>query len=234
MAVVAKPGAVEREELEPVYVWDMVVRVTHWGVALSMLVLLVTGIYIGHPFLTVPGEARDHFVTGWAKVIHFYAAIAFTLSVGARVVWMFLGPRRSSWRNFVPASRRRLRDLVATMKFYALLKPAPPRTIGHNPLAGLSYVGVFGLYALMIATGFALYSVSSHSYMHVWRFLLPLFHGVQGARWLHHVTMWVLVMFFVAHMFFSSLTSRTEKNGTIDSIFSGYKFLPKGQPPDDE
>jgi hypothetical protein len=30
------------------------------------------------------------------------------------------------------------------------------------------------------------------------------------------------------------LTSRVEKNGTIDSMFSGFKFLPKDQPPDDD
>lgn len=224
----------EEAELEPVYVWDILVRATHWAVALSILVLAATGIYIGHPFLIVPGEARFHFVMGWAKVVHFYAAIAFTLAVLSRVAWMFLGPRRSGWRNFVPVSPRRRRDLLATLRFYMLMRPSPPRTIGHNPLAGMTYIGVFGLYALMILTGFALYSVSDHSFMRMWQFLLPVFHGAQGARWLHHLTMWLLIMFFVAHMFFSSLTSRSERNGTIDSIFSGYKFMPKGQPPDDE
>jgi Ni/Fe-hydrogenase 1 B-type cytochrome subunit len=221
-------------ELEPVYVWDLVVRVTHWVIALTMVLLVVTGIYLGKPFLSSSGPAGAHFATGWAKVIHFYAAIAFSLAVAARIVWMFLGPRRSGWRQFIPISRRRLRDLLATAKFYALLRPTPPRTIGHNPLAGLSYIAVYGMCCLMIATGFALYSVSSHSYMKMWDFLLPVFHGAQGARWLHHVTMWLLIIFFIAHMFFSSMTSRSEKNGTIDSIFSGYKFLPKGQPPDDK
>lgn len=224
-------AAVERE---PVYVWDLVVRFTHWLIALAILVLAATGIYLGRPFITAGGPAHEHFVTGWAKVLHFYAAIVFTLSVLARIAWMFLGPRRSGWRQFIPASKRRLRDLVAQAKFYALLRPEPPVTIGHNPLAGLSYVAVFGMYFVMIATGLALYSVSSYSYMRGWDFLLPIFNGVQGARWLHHVMMWGLIMFFVAHMFFSSLTSRTEKNGTIDSIFSGYKFIPKGQPPDDQ
>ena len=218
----------ETEELEPVYVWDLVVRCTHWAVALSIFMLAATGFYIGHPF------ASGAFVMGWMKVLHFYFAILFTLGVLARVVWMFLGPRRSSWRNFVPIAKRRRHDLFETAKFYMMLRATPPRTIGHNPLAGMSYIGVFGLYLLMIATGLAMYSVSTSSYMHVWSFLVPLFHGLTGARWLHHIGMWVILMFFVAHMFFSSLTSRSEKNGTIDSIFSGWKFLPKGQPPDDE
>ncbi len=217
------------ENLQPFYVWDLVVRTTHWAIALSIALLAGTGIYMGHPFLE-----GHHFVMGGAKVIHFYSAIVFSLAVASRVAWMFLGPRRSGWRNFIPASKRRRHDLVKTVRFYMLLDAQPPRTIGHNPLAGLSYVGIFAVYFLMIATGFALYSVSDYGFMRGWSFLLPLFHGVQWARWIHHVGMWILIAFFVAHMFFSSLTSRSERNGVVDSIFSGWKFLPKGTPPDDE
>jgi Ni,Fe-hydrogenase I cytochrome b subunit len=42
----------ELEQREPVYVWDLVVRSTHWLIALSLIVLSVTGVYIGNPFLT--------------------------------------------------------------------------------------------------------------------------------------------------------------------------------------
>ena len=49
-----------REELERIYVWDTVVRVTHWLVALSIAVLTATGIYLGHPFLASPGAAHTH------------------------------------------------------------------------------------------------------------------------------------------------------------------------------
>ena len=40
-----------------VYVWEVPVRVTHWLIALSIIVLSVTGLYIGRPFMTVPGPA---------------------------------------------------------------------------------------------------------------------------------------------------------------------------------
>ena len=223
----------EHHDLEPIYVWDIIVRLTHWIVAGSIVVLALTGLYISHPIFVAPGPASEHFVMGTVRVVHFYTAIVFTLAVFARVIWMFTGPRRSSWRNFIPASKRRLRDLGHTLKFYALLKPTPPVTIGHNPLAGLSYVGVFVLYLLMILTGFAMYSAGARSFMHGFGFLVPLFHGLQTARWLHHLVMWVLIVFVTAHIFLSLLTSRSEKNGVVDSIFSGWKFLPKNQPPDD-
>jgi Ni/Fe-hydrogenase 1 B-type cytochrome subunit len=228
------PAPASEDELVPTYVWDLVVRATHWTIFLSMIVLSITGLYLGRPFVAAPGPAGQSFVTGWMKIVHSYAAIAFSLAVFSRLVWMVIGPRRSNWRQFVPTSRRRWRDMISTFKFYVMLRSKPPATIGHNPLAGATYAVVFGLYLVMIFTGLALYSVSSHSYMHAWQFLLPIFHGVQWTRWIHHVTMWLLIGFFVHHVFSALLTSRVEKNGVLDSIFSGYKFLPKGMKADDE
>lgn len=222
------------EELRPYYVWDLIVRITHWVIALAIVVLSVTGIYLGRPFVAAPGPAGQHFIMGWAKVLHFYAAIAFTLAVMARITWLVIGPRRSNWRQFVPTSRRRLRDMKDTLLFYLMVRDHPPATIGHNPLAGATYIAVFGIYLVMILTGFALYSVSSYSYMEIWQFLLPWFGGVQWTRWIHHVGMWLLLVFVVSHMYTALLTSRVEKNGAIDSMFSGYKFLPKDMPEDDE
>lgn len=216
------------ESLEPVYVWDLVVRSTHWLIVFSMVVLTVTGIYLGRPFLTSAGPASNTFVMGWFKVVHFYAAIVFSLSVGTRLIWMFTGPRWARFDQFVPTTRQRLRDMLGTFLFYILLRPTPPPTVGHNPMAGATYVAVFALYLVMIFSGLALYSVSAHtSYMKVWGELLPLFGGAAGARWLHHVVMWLLIGFSVHHVFSALLVSRVEKNGTVDSIVSGYKYLPK-------
>lgn len=226
--------ASEEELLEPVYVWDLVVRACHWLIVVSMILLVFTGLDISRPFLD-SGQGKAGFTHGWVRIVHFYAAMVFSLAAGARVLWMFTGPRRSGWRNFIPVSRRRQRGLVQTGMFYLALRSKPPATIGHNPLAGLMYVAVFGLYLVMTVSGFALYSVSSYtSYMHGWQFLLPWFHGPQGARWVHHVSMWLLIGFAVNHVFSAVLTSISERNGCLDSMFSGFKFLPKDRRPDDD
>ena len=221
--------------LEPVYVWDLVVRATHWLIALSMVVLALTGIYIARPFLISDGDAGERFVMGTIKIIHYYGAIVFSLAVGSRILWMFLGPKYARWRQFIPVTAKRRRDLLGTFKFYIMLEPKPPMAVGHNPLAGLTYVAVFGLYLTMILTGFALYSVSAYtSYMGMWDFLLPIFGGPQSTRWIHHVVMWLLIGFAVHHFFSALLMSRVEKNGTIDSIFSGYKYIPTDRDDSDE
>jgi Ni/Fe-hydrogenase 1 B-type cytochrome subunit len=216
-------------DLARVYVWEWPVRVTHWLIVLSIVVLAVTGIYIGRPFLVVPASATYPFVTGTVKVIHSYAAIVFTLSVLSRVAWMFLGNSYARWDNFLPVRRHRRKGLLSTLRFYLFLLRKPPGYVGHNPLAGLTYVLVFVLYFVMIATGFALYSVSarSSSPMHVFQFLIPFFGGAQMARFLHHVGMWLLLGFAVHHVYSSVLMSQVEANATVESIVSGYKFVPR-------
>ena len=86
---------------------------------------------------------------------------------------------------------------------------------------------MFLLYFTAIATGLALYSVNAavHSPGHAFSFLLPLFGGAQTARWIHHVTMWLLWGFAVHHVYSAILMSQVEANATIESIFSGYKFV---------
>ncbi|MCB1056390.1 MAG: Ni/Fe-hydrogenase, b-type cytochrome subunit [Acidobacteria bacterium] len=211
---------------ERYYVWQVPVRLTHWLIAASIVVLSVTGFYIGHPFLVVPGEARFHFVMGTVKAIHFYGAIVFTLSVLSRILWMFVGSEFSSWRQFIPLAKERRQDLVKTFRFYVFLDREAPDKGGHNPLAGLAYALIFGLYLLEIATGLALYSVSAHvgSPLAVFGVLLPWLGGAQTARWIHHVIMWLLLGFAVHHVYSAWLMAVVEKNGTMDSIFSGFKI----------
>jgi Ni/Fe-hydrogenase 1 B-type cytochrome subunit len=215
------------EGIERVYVWDLLVRMSHWFIMISVFLLAFTGIYIGEPFLIPAGPEQEQFVMATTKTVHFYVAIIFALTVASRIAWMFVGSYYARWHQFVPMSARRRRDVFGMLKFYSLLSKEPPLNVGHNPLAGMTYLAVFGLYLTMILTGFALYSVSAVGYMQMWEFLLPIFGGAQMARWIHHLAMWFLLGFVAHHIWSAMLVSRVEGMGLIDSLFSGYKFLPK-------
>ena len=54
-----------------------------------------------------------------------------------------------------------------------------------------------------------------------------LFGGFQIVRWIHHAVMWLLLGFAVHHVYSSVLMSSVEANATVESIFSGYKFVPR-------
>lgn len=220
-------------ELERVYVWDLVVRLSHWIIMLALLLLAVTGIYIGKPFYIPKGPEAEQLVMTNMRIVHFYAAIIFTLTVFVRVAWMFVGSHYARWDQFFPVGARRRRDAIRMFKFYSFLSSKPPVNVGHNPLAGLTYVAVFGLYFVMIFTGLALYGVSAGleygGYMReIGSWFLPLFGGPQTARWIHHIAMWFLLGFFAHHIWSAILVSRIEGMGLIDSMFSGFKWLPKG------
>jgi len=226
---VARPAALSQTpDRISVYVWELPVRLTHWLIFGSMAFLVVTGLYMGNPWIVVPGQAGQHFVMGTMKAIHYYCAIVFTLSVLARLWWMVVGNRWANWKQFIPVTMRRARGIPGTLLFYLFGSPTPPGFVGHNPLAGVTYVAVFFLYLVMICTGLGLFSISADvgSPMRAFGFLLTLFGGPQTARFLHHVVMWLLLGFVAHHIFSALLMSRVEKNGTIDSIFSGYKFVP--------
>jgi Ni/Fe-hydrogenase 1 B-type cytochrome subunit len=213
---------------ERVYVWDAVVRLTHWIIMLCVLGLTGTGIYIGRPFLAPSAAAQPPLLMANIKVAHYYLAIVFTLSVLLRIAWMFAGPYYARWHQLVPVTRQRLRDMRRVFRFYVFLDRKPPLSVGHNPLAGFFYLLVFGLYLLLITTGLALYSVSATGWMETWDFLLPIFGGARSARWLHHVAMWLVLGFVAHHIWSGILTARVEGMGLMDSMFSGYKFLPRG------
>jgi Ni/Fe-hydrogenase 1 B-type cytochrome subunit len=224
-------GAAQRAhsgEVERVYVWDLVVRMTPGIIMLTTFILAVTGIYIGKPYLIAAGPADELSVMGTMKVVHFYSAIIFTLAVLVRIGWMFVGSYYARWQQFVPMSPRRRRDVFGMLKFYTFLSSEPPLNVGHNPLAGMTYLAVFTLYVIMIVTGVALYSISASSYMAWFEWLVPVLGGAQTARWIHHLAMWFLLGFVAHHIWSAMLVSRVEGMGLIDSLFSGYKWLPKG------
>jgi Ni/Fe-hydrogenase 1 B-type cytochrome subunit len=216
-------------DYERVYIWELPVRLTHWLIFFSIIVLSATGYYIGHPFISVAGPARDHFVMGTVRAVHLYAAIVFALSVLVRIYWMFAGNGYARLTQLVPLGRERFRSFWEAAMFYSFLRREPEECAGHNALAGLTYAMIFAVYLLMIATGLALYTVdaSPSSPFQVFNFLIPLFDGLQIARLIHHIGMWIVLMFAVIHIYFVLLATIAERIGTFDSIISGYKFLSK-------
>jgi Ni/Fe-hydrogenase 1 B-type cytochrome subunit len=228
-APVAAPAEASPSDIVRVYVWQVPVRVTHWLIALSIVALSVTGFYIGRPFIEVTGPAGQSFVMGWMKVIHGYLAYVFILAVLVRVIWMFTGNKYARWDKFIPVHRSRRRGFWPTVKFYLFVLRKPPGFVGHNPVAGATYTLVFGLYFVAIATGLMLRGASADpdSLLRWFTSLSPLVGGLYVARWIHHVVMWLLLGFAVHHVYSSILMSTVEANATVESIFSGYKFVPR-------
>jgi Ni/Fe-hydrogenase 1 B-type cytochrome subunit len=212
-----------------VYVWEWPVRVCHWLIAGSIALLSVSGLYIANPSLMTTGVVAQRSLMGLVKLIHYSTAIVFGIAVISRIWWMFVGNNYARWDKFVPARRKRWTAIGPTLSYYLFQMRKPPGFVGHNPLAGITYTFVFVIYLIMIGTGLAMYSVSAHvgSPLRLFTFLVPWFGGLSMARWLHHGFMWMLIGFAAHHVYSAVLMSQVEANATVESIFSGYKFVPR-------
>lgn len=207
------------------YVWEWPVRITHWVNALCIVVLSVTGFYIGDPFVMV--QSTSQYVMGWMRFLHFVFGYAFAISVLVRIIWAFVGNQYASWRVFFPwASKQGWKYITGTFLFYTFVRAKPPGVVGHNALAAMAYVGVFALFLVQVFTGFALYGQYQPGGFWDTGFgwMLMLF-GNQGLRLTHHVVMWLLIGFTIHHVYSAWLMEVKEKNGTLASIFGGYKFI---------
>ncbi len=226
----SRPAPVAERDRQSIYVWELPVRLTHWVLFFSILILSGTGYYIGHPFISVPGPAKDHFVMGTARVIHLYTAIAFTIAVLIRIFyWSFAGNRYARLTELIPLSRERWNSFWDSFLFFCFIKRRPAPYPGHDALAGATYGVLFIIYLVLIATGLAMYTVYApvDSPFQFFRILAPVFGGLQMARLIHHICMWIVLILAVIHVYSVFLWSFVEKSGEVDSIFSGYKFWPK-------
>ena len=64
-----RPLSRERGNFTWVYLWGAPLRAMHWIAALCVIVLIVTGFYIGRPYFMTSGEASSHFLMGRVRFV---------------------------------------------------------------------------------------------------------------------------------------------------------------------
>jgi Ni/Fe-hydrogenase, b-type cytochrome subunit len=226
---VADRHAVNVREQNSVYVWQLPIRIFHWVNAASIMILMATGIYIGHPFITPAnnGEAYYNFFMGWVREVHFFTAFIFTANLIFRFYWTFRGNhyaksqilQKSFWGG-----------LIETVKGYLFIPNHKPHYIGHNPLAQLSYWIFIGLGSvIMVFTGYyLLFQPQPDSiFGKAFEWVTLVFGGSDyTVRSWHHLVAWGFMLFIVIHVYMSFREDWLAKNGTMSSIFTGYKFEP--------
>lgn len=110
-----------------VKVWDPVVRLFHWTVALGCIANL-----------TVLRELKS---------AHRYVGYVILAAVAIRLVWGVVGSRHARFADFAP-SPRRLLDYLS-----ALVRGREPRYVGHNPAGAVMMLALIGLVGACGVTG---------------------------------------------------------------------------------
>ena len=218
--------------LRRIYVWELPVRIYHWINVLVLLVLVVTGFYIGNPLALMSGkEASEVYTMGWFRFLHFAAAYIFFFNFVFRIYWGFVGNKYANWKQFIPTSKAFWKELKTVLKIDILQMKGDKEerehlSIGHNALAGLTYFGTFLAFLLQCLTGFGLYaSMASWWFPKLFAWVPFLLGGDILTRQIHHWTMWFFILFAAIHVYLVFYHDYVEGRGEISSMGGGWKFI---------
>ena len=215
-----------------VYVWEVPVRIFHWINVLSLTVLVLSGFLIANPpALLSNAEPFNLHMFGTVRFLHFSAAYIFFFNMILRIYWSFVGNQFSNWRAFWPFTKKNWSNFKHVLKIDILLKNDKiPQdkdiSIGHNSVATFSYLVMFFVALIQIATGFGLYADSSSFWLpKLFNWVVPLLGGNFMTRTVHHITTWVFIFFALVHIYLVFYHDWLEGRGEVSSMFGGYKFV---------
>jgi len=222
-----------------VYVYEAPLRIWHWINALAIVVLAISGYFIGSPLPTMSGEASDHFLMGYIRFAHFAAAYIFFIGFLGRIYWAFAGNTHAK-QIFSPCIFKEgwWDGVWHEIKWYAFIEKEPRKYTGHNPLAALAIhiLFVWGS-VFMILTGMALYGegagYESWQYTMFSSWVIPLFGQSQDVHTWHHAIMWVIICFVIIHIYVAIREDIMSRQSLISTMISGWRMFKDSRDVDD-
>ncbi|MEX2008855.1 MAG: cytochrome b/b6 domain-containing protein [Dongiaceae bacterium] len=181
--------------MRSVPIWDLPTRVFHWALAVAVA-------------LTIFIEAE----AGAAFLVHAVAGYLAILLIAYRLVWGFVGSPRSRFADFIYG--------WASVRAYAgrLLRLAPPRHIGHNPLGGWMVVALLAVTLAAAVSGlFSGEDGAAGPFVGV--------VGGEGLGELHETLGNLLIVLVVLHLFGVAADIALTRENLIRPMISGRKEM---------
>jgi Ni/Fe-hydrogenase 1 B-type cytochrome subunit len=211
-----------------VYIWHWPVRLFHWAMFASVIVLSITGLYIGRPYLILAPRATTPFLMGWMRFLHFIAAGVLVGALMLRLYALFWGDRHERWGSLLPWGKEDWVGIWRMTKKYARFDWwSGPHYIGHDPLKQLSFTTFYIFLLFMVASGFAMYGEANPGgfwWSVATRWMMPLMGGNQMVRLLHHLGLWLFAAFVPLHVYLVLRSDVLYDRGAVSSMISGNKF----------
>jgi cytochrome b len=201
-----------------VYVWDLPLRIFHWGLVICVLGSIITGSLGGNSFIW-------HFRFGYCVI----GLLAF------RIIWGFAGSKYSKFSSFPPSPVRAIAYLKGESTKGEPIKGEPikglhtdgepNRHLGHNPL------GAFSVYAILLAL---IFQVSTGLFANdaiMWDG--PLRNYVSNSTSdlltsLHKINRIILFVLIGLHLAAMAFYTWVKKEPLVGAMVSGYKEQDKG------
>ncbi len=217
--------AVKDVKRKEYYIFSPFLRIFHWIMASQIVILFVTGLLITKPMdVASPEPFLTTTSMDLVRDIHFTAAFILCASLILRVYGFIINkgdrlfPR--VWEGHF------YEETVDVALHYMLLKPHHAPFL-RNPLARMSYAGLYVLLAVEILTGFAMYFMTSPSATGgmLFGWVNTLVGSEMMTHYVHHYAAWGIVLFVIGHVYMAIRADFMEGEGEISSMFNGKKIL---------
>ena len=212
-----------------VYVYEAPVRIWHWVNASAILVLCVTGYFIGSPPPSAgQHEAYDQFLFGYIRFAHFAAGMILTVGFLGRIYWAIFGNHHARQLFYLPVLNGHWwREIWFEIRWYLFLESEPKKYIGHNPLAQLAMFFFITIgTSFMIVTGMALYAEGAGQgslYDDLFGWVIGLAGNTQRLHTLHHLGMWWIVIFMIVHIYVAIREDIMSRQSIVSTMISGHR-----------
>lgn len=216
----------QTKEFGPAYRWQ------HWIRALSILILTITGFYIADPIITpVASSQPDNFMYALFRSWHIIFGFVLTWIVFYKS-YLFLFGKKNEMERKAFKDVLNLKVWLKQIGYYLLISKHPKLNGVYNPLQFMAYFAFYIMMFLLILTGFVLYVHVYHNGLGAFmyepmRAVEVMMGGLAMVREIHHIAMWGVIVFILAHVYMAIYNAVFGKEGAVDAIFSGMKWHKK-------
>ncbi len=204
--------------------WSILFRLYHWAFALSIIFLVVTGFYINTPWTNTLIENSASWPMAWMRYIHFVAGYVFTAAVLVRIFLFIFGNPQERILDVLPVTKRNIGSFFSTLLQYSYISDSHDDRLGHNTLAGVTYILTIVIAVFQLISGFFMLFPETVTWAS-WG--TSIFGNQQMARFTHHLMMWWFMIFAFIHIYLVIWNDIQEPEGLVSSIFTGEKFKQK-------
>jgi len=209
--------------------WSAAMRINHWAMAACIVVLIISGFYIGRPLTIGSGETWQKFFMTEVGFVHLLFGFILTALFVWRAYLCFFSRFHADWKDFF--AWLDFKSLYEQLKFYTLLsKDPPPEHAGlYGTIQSVAYGCLLIVIFLIVITGLILYGAVHHAGLAsvISTVLNPLavtLSGLAGVRFFHHVLTWAFVLFICIHFYMALWTDIVLKKNIISSMINGRIF----------
>ncbi|KAA6224721.1 Ni/Fe-hydrogenase, b-type cytochrome subunit [Campylobacter sp. LR291e] len=212
------------------YEFSIGLRFTHWVRAVCIVVLAMTGFYLSYVFISAaPNSEPTSFLQANIRLVH--QAVGFVL-IGCVIfkIYLFFFDRVSAKERISIVDTFNVKLWIEQIKFYLFVGKHPSLKGVYNPLQFVTYFFFYLVIFGIILTGLILYVHTYHEGLagalhNLLRPVEAMFGGLASVRTWHRIFMWIILIFVPIHIYMAVFNAVKGKDGALDAIISGYRFI---------